>query len=49
MAGVSSLMVSRGDGVDYAYIFNTRKFPAGPLATFDTQLGGLFDTTTIPS
>ncbi|MGJ5816943.1 serine hydrolase [Paludibaculum fermentans] len=49
MAGVSSLMVSRGDGVDYAYIFNTRKFPAGPLTSFDTQLSGLFDTVTIPA
>lgn len=48
MAGVSSLMVSRGDGVDYAYVFNTRKFPAGPLDTFNNQLTTLFDTVTIP-
>lgn len=41
MAGTSSLMVSRKDGIDYAYIFNTRKFPAGPLKEFDDQLAGV--------
>ncbi len=28
MAGTSSMAVSRGDGVDYCFIFNTREFPS---------------------
>jgi CubicO group peptidase (beta-lactamase class C family) len=48
MAGTASLMVSRWDGVDYAYAFNTRKFPADALKAFDEKLAKLLDTTTIP-
>jgi CubicO group peptidase (beta-lactamase class C family) len=51
MAGVSSLMTSRMDDVDYAYIFNTRHFAQSgdPLGDFNKQLEYLFKTVPIPT
>lgn len=51
MAGVSSLMASRTDDVDYAYIFNTRHFAQSgdPLGDFGKQLEHLFETVPLPT
>ena len=38
--GASSLAVSRGDGVDWAYVINTRDWPPSTSPTLD-ELGGL--------
>lgn len=51
MAGVSSLAVSRTDGIDYAYLFNTRDFPppvGDPLHDLGVALDGLLTTTPLP-
>ncbi len=50
MAGVSSLMASRKNDIDYAYVFNTRRFAqAGdPLGGLGKQLEQLFETVAIP-
>ena len=38
MAGVASLAVSRHDGIDWCYIFNTRTLPAGALDQLGPEL-----------
>jgi CubicO group peptidase (beta-lactamase class C family) len=38
--GASSLAVSRGDGVDWAFVINTRDWPPAPTTTLD-DLSGL--------
>jgi len=43
MAGVSSLAVSRTDGVDWCYIFNTRTLSAGALDRLGNALNAVFD------
>jgi CubicO group peptidase (beta-lactamase class C family) len=48
MAGTSSLAVSRGDGVDYAFIFNTRNIPQAASETFGNRITTLLDTTALP-
>jgi hypothetical protein len=43
MAGTSSLAVSRADGVDYCYVFNTRELPSDPLQKFGEVLAKQLD------
>lgn len=46
--GASSLAVSRGDGVDWAYVINTREWPNATSPTLDdlgTSITHLLDTT----
>ncbi len=48
--GASSLAVSRGDGVDWAYVINTRDWPPSTSPTLDdlgTSITHLLDTTPI--
>jgi CubicO group peptidase (beta-lactamase class C family) len=49
--GASSLAVSRGDGIDWAYIINTRDWPPATSPTLE-ELGNsithLLDTTSLP-
>lgn len=45
MAGVSSLAVSRGDGVDYVYIFNTRDLPSDALQKLGDALDKQLNNT----
>jgi CubicO group peptidase (beta-lactamase class C family) len=47
MAGVASLAVSRTDGVDWAYIFNTRTLSAGALDKLGDALNAVFDKVTL--
>jgi CubicO group peptidase (beta-lactamase class C family) len=49
--GSSSLAWSRGDGVDWAYIINTRDWPPNTAPTLDdlgTTINHLLDTTVLP-
>jgi hypothetical protein len=49
--GASSLAVSRGDGVDWAYVINTRDWPPSTSPTLDdlgNSITHILDTTTIP-
>ena len=49
--GSSSLAVSRGDGIDWAYVINTRNWPANTSPTLDdlgTTITHLLDTTPLP-
>ena len=49
--GSSSLAVSRGDGIDWAYIINTRNWPDNTSPTLDdlgTTITHLLDTTPLP-
>jgi CubicO group peptidase (beta-lactamase class C family) len=50
MAGTSSLMVSRADDIDYAYIFNTSRFakPGDQLKELGDRLENLFKTVKLP-
>jgi CubicO group peptidase (beta-lactamase class C family) len=51
MAGVSSMTICRGDGIDWAAIFNTRAFPASStmsLQQLHTAIDAVFATTPIP-
>jgi CubicO group peptidase (beta-lactamase class C family) len=48
MAGTSSRAVSRGDGIDYAFIFNTRNIPEAAANAFANQIMNLLDTTALP-
>ena len=48
MAGTSSLAVSRWDGVDYAFIFNTRNIPPAASNDFGNKITKLLDTTALP-
>ena len=47
MAGVASLAVSRTDGVDWAYIFNTRTLSSGALDKLGIALDKVFAATTL--
>jgi CubicO group peptidase (beta-lactamase class C family) len=47
MAGVSSRAESRGDGVDFAFIFNTRNLPKMPVDDFATSLSSLITATSL--
>jgi CubicO group peptidase (beta-lactamase class C family) len=51
MAGTSSRGESRGDGVDYAFVFNTRHFieSGDPLKAFTDELESLFNTVKLPT
>ncbi len=49
--GSSTLAVSRGDGIDWAYTINTRNWPATPTVTLDdmgNNISHLLDTTPLP-
>jgi hypothetical protein len=49
--GASSLAVSRGDGVDWAYVINTRDWPPSTSPTLDdlgNSITHILDTTPIP-
>jgi len=49
--GASSLAVSRSDGVDWAYVINTRDWPPSTSPTLDdlgNSITHLLDTTPIP-
>ena len=49
--GSSTLAVSRGDGIDWAYTINTRNWSAKPSVTLDdlgNSIGHLLDTTPLP-
>jgi CubicO group peptidase (beta-lactamase class C family) len=43
MAGTASLAVSRGDGIDWAYIFNTAEVPADTDVNGKTNVDRLYD------
>jgi CubicO group peptidase (beta-lactamase class C family) len=43
MAGVASRAQSRGDGVDFTYIFNTRNLPGMPVDDLGTKINKLLD------
>jgi CubicO group peptidase (beta-lactamase class C family) len=45
MAGVSSRAESRGDGVDFAFIFNTRQLVNLPVDDFAAKLTGLLNSS----
>ena len=47
MAGVSCRAQSRTDGVDVAFIFNTRHLLKIPVDDFATQLNSLLDSTSL--
>lgn len=47
MAGVSSRAQSRTDGVDFAFIFNTRYLPKMSVDDFATKLNSLLDSTSL--
>ncbi|MGH7917639.1 MAG: serine hydrolase domain-containing protein, partial [Candidatus Binataceae bacterium] len=49
--GASSLAVSRGDGIDWAYVINTRDWPPASSQTLDILTNAIthvLDTATIP-
>ena len=49
--GSSTLAVSRGDGIDWAYTINTRNWPPNTSPTLDALgkgIGALLDTTPLP-
>ena len=47
MAGVSSRAESRVDGVDFAFIFNTRHLMKMPVDTLASKLNGVMDSTAL--
>ena len=47
MAGVSSRAQSRTDGVDVAFIFNTRHLLKIPVDDFATKLNSLLDSSSL--
>jgi CubicO group peptidase (beta-lactamase class C family) len=49
--GASSFATSRGDGVDWAYVINTRDWPPSTPQTLDVldkAITHIFDTTSVP-
>jgi hypothetical protein len=47
MAGVSSRAESRTDGLDFAFIFNTRHLLNKPVDDFANELNALISATTL--
>ena len=47
MAGVSSRAESRADGVDFAFVFNTRNLANMPVEDFSTSLTGLINSASL--
>ena len=47
MAGVSSRAESRGDGVDFAFVFNTRNLANMPVDDFGTSLSALITSASL--
>ena len=47
MAGVSSRAESRTDGVDFAFVFNTRTLSQQPVDDFSAKLTAVLNTTTL--
>ena len=47
MAGVSSRAESRGDGVDFAFVFNTRNLANMPVDDFATSLSALITSASL--
>lgn len=47
MAGVSSRAQSRSDGVDFAFVFNTRQLLKLPVDVFADTLNGVLDSTSL--
>ena len=48
MPGTSSLAESRSNGIDYAYIINTRDFPADRLDALHDSIVNVVDNTQLP-
>jgi len=51
MAGVSSLAESKADDVDFAFVFNTRRFaqPGDPLGDFTAKLESMLAAAKLPT